>query len=69
MGDSWMAFFWFSAGMALGAAGGASWLAVLHSLRARWICRKCSLRAYNPTSTEVRDGLCKVCDRISELAT
>lgn len=69
MGDNWVAFWWFSAGVAFGLVVAASWLIALHRMRARWVCRACGLRAYRPTSAEVREGLCKVCDRISEMAT
>lgn len=35
----------------------------------RWICVECSQRAYTPSRVEIREGVCKNCDRIRELAT
>jgi len=64
-----LALWWFTAGAALGAVAAACWVLGVQHGRSRWACRSCGLRAYRPTSDEVREGMCKSCDRISEIAT
>lgn len=69
MWGSWLLWSWFTAGGALGALAGAAWVLAVQHARARWACRVCGMGAYRPTSGEVREGTCKSCHRISEIAT